>query len=792
MIVTIFKNVSSTSTGFHRPVADVLERIRKGESKKTVEKIRKSPEKERGDIKRQLPAICFSGTFNRRADNAMIQHSGIICLDFDKFPDTETMDEYSAYLKGNKYTFALFVSPSGNGLKVLVKIPPVFNDHRAYFKSLQNYYSSDYFDPTCINESRVCYESYDPDLYFNPDSDLFDRITVSPAKEVGKDKATLPVKSENQIIQNLLTWFNKNYSMSEGERNKNLFILASALNDFGISRNEAEKICLGWESKGFSTREIENTVKSAYKNTSAHGSKFFEDEHTKERIKIRIKAGDDFNKIKATFSEYTQEEIDGAIDDIKAHLAITEFWDYDKNNRISLSHHKYKQFLEQNGFFKLFPNGNDNFIFISISENLISNTTPAHIKDFILDYLYNHNGSLRPYDFMAGSTKFFKDEYLNLLETAEVSIKEDTKDKCYLYFRNCVVEVTRDKVKTIDYLDLDGYVWHKHIIDRNYVLADPTDSVFEKFINCVASQDIDRFLSIISVIGYLMHSYKTNSNNKAIIFNDEIISDNPNGGSGKGIICNAIGKMKRVATIDGKQFDFQKSFPYQTVSVDTQVLVFDDVKKNFAFENLFSLVTEGITLEKKNRDAIKLAVSHSPKIVITTNYTISGDGGSFERRKFEIELSSYFNSTRTPFDEFGHMLFDDWDDTEWAKFDNFMITCVQYYLKEGLHASAYHNLVIRKFINSTSFEFYEWIEEEKIVLNENVQKDELYARFVEEFGDYKKWLTKRRFSRWLELYAHYKGWEIYKTKSNGIRHTIFKEKNATETVSAEPVEERVF
>ena len=272
-----------------------------------------------------------------------------------------------------------------------------------------------------------------------------------------------------------------------------------------------------------------------------------------------------------------------------------------------------------------------------------------------------------------------------------------------------------------------------------------------------------------------MHSYKTNSNNKAIIFNDETISESPNGGSGKGIIMNAINKVKRVAVIDGKQFDFNKSFPYQTVSADTQVLVFDDVKRNFAFENLFSLVTEGITLEKKNKDAIKLPVTRSPKILITTNYTIGGTGGSFERRKFEVELSSFFSEKHTPFDEFGSMLFDDWDELEWARFDNFMILCVQAYLMYGLTEYKCKNLEVRKLINSTSMEFYDWIEDEKLPVNDNIEKKYYFERFLGEHPEYSKTCNNKRFGRWMDTYASYKGYEIVKSRSNGIRYTLYKD-----------------
>ena len=226
-----------------------------------------------------------------------------------------------------------------------------------------------------------------------------------------------------------------------------------------------------------------------------------------------------------------------------------------------------------------------------------------------------------------------------------------------------------------------------------------------------------------------------------------------------------------MASIDGKTFEFTKSFPYQTVSTDTQVLVFDDVKKNFNFESLFSLITEGITLEYKGQDAIKLTIDKSPKILISTNYTIGGVGGSFERRKFEIELSDYFGYKHSPLDEFNHMLFDDWNPEEWHKFDNYMINCVQYYLDNGLVTHDFKNLEVRKFIKNTSFEFYEWSKDkENIPLNIRNTKATIFNNFTEEYQDYKKWnLTNRSFKKWLNEFAKFNGYDYSEGNSNGER-----------------------
>jgi len=302
----------------------------------------------------------------------------------------------------------------------------------------------------------------------------------------------------------------------------------------------------------------------------------------------------------------------------------------------------------------------------------------------------------------------FSNNYLSMIDTAAITIKRDTHEFAMLYYKNLAVRVYKDKIEQLHYKDLTDFVWKNTVINRDFIDVDHHESQFRSFIWFVAGESVEKYNTLKSVIGYLLHSHKTSSNNKAIILNDETISDNPNGGSGKGIIINAIGNMKKLSTIDGKTFDFNKSFAFQTVNTDTQVLAFDDVKKSFEFERLFSVITEGITIEYKGKDAIKIPIQDSPKILISTNYTIKADGGSFKRRIFEVEMSSYFNEHHTPLDQFGNLLFDEWDDHQWALFDKFMINCLQYYLTNGLVASSAKNLALRKFINETSPEFHEY------------------------------------------------------------------------------------
>ena len=175
--VTIFRNIKDTSTPFFRDLNSILERIKEGKSKELIKQIRSEKNKEvRQELKKNLPAICFSGTFNKRNDDSLIEHSGFICLDFDGYKTKKDMMSEKERISKDRYTYAVFVSPSGNGLKVLVKIPKEPENHKNYFLSLDKHFNSEYFDKTSKNLSRVCYESYDPLIHINTNAHLWTKI----------------------------------------------------------------------------------------------------------------------------------------------------------------------------------------------------------------------------------------------------------------------------------------------------------------------------------------------------------------------------------------------------------------------------------------------------------------------------------------------------------------------------------------------------------------------------------------------------------------------------------------
>ena len=183
---------------------------------------------------------------------------------------------------------------------------------------------------------------------------------------------------------------------------------------------------------------------------------------------------------------------------------------------------------------------------------------------------------------------------------------------------------------------------------------------------------------------------------------------------------------------------------------------------------MFNVVTDSFRIERKNKDEIIIPQEKSPKIIISTNYAIKGSGPSHNRRRFELELSSYFNDNHTAFDEFKHELFRDWDATEWARFDKFMASCIHQYLEEGLSTDKSHNLSLKKFHAETGPEFVEWaLEPDNIPLNQRIMRSESYKDFISIYTDQAKYITPRVFKRYIESYARFNNLKLTEGNTMG-------------------------
>jgi hypothetical protein len=183
IIVSRVSNATDTATT-DCPAAKIIEEIRADERLRdevtlirneywrvmaATNNDRKAAKRAIAGRKKKLPAATFSGTFSVRKKDALRKHSGLLCADLDNL-GRDKIPEIRAKLGNGLYVWALFLSPSGDGFKVLIRVPVDGEKHQASFAAVEKYIrelTGVQIDKACSDESRLCFLSHDSDAYLN-------------------------------------------------------------------------------------------------------------------------------------------------------------------------------------------------------------------------------------------------------------------------------------------------------------------------------------------------------------------------------------------------------------------------------------------------------------------------------------------------------------------------------------------------------------------------------------------------------------------------------------------------
>jgi len=113
--------------------------------------------------------VTFSGTFEKRNDSNLLKHSNLLTIDFDHL---DNLQELKTQLLNDEYfeTEMLFTSPSGDGLKWIIRIDILEVSHSEYFIAVANYIKQTYnieVDQSGKDVSRACFLPYDPTAFLH-------------------------------------------------------------------------------------------------------------------------------------------------------------------------------------------------------------------------------------------------------------------------------------------------------------------------------------------------------------------------------------------------------------------------------------------------------------------------------------------------------------------------------------------------------------------------------------------------------------------------------------------------
>jgi hypothetical protein len=168
MKVSYFKGLKYTTPEYEVELSEILKDIKNGKWKEIVE-----PCHENINLKTLLPCFTPTGLFSHRSIKGLIEYNGNFCLDLDKVDEiTKVYDE----CKKIPWIYSIFTSPSGNGLKIIVRSNTISDN----FKETEEKLAEMFFkiigirrDSNCKDIARIHFISYDPRTYINENSILF-------------------------------------------------------------------------------------------------------------------------------------------------------------------------------------------------------------------------------------------------------------------------------------------------------------------------------------------------------------------------------------------------------------------------------------------------------------------------------------------------------------------------------------------------------------------------------------------------------------------------------------------
>ena len=241
-----------------------------GAIKEKVNLIRSTSDKDaRNQLKQYLlPVITWQGIFQHRANDGLVSLSSLICIDIDHRTDDE-LTAIRAELMTWPFIVAFFRSPSGDGLKVIIKTD--LTDPKHYlncYKQLEKLFVDSFGiepDTNCEALSQGCFLSYDPDIYVNmnvrdwhyehdPAFDVSEKSAkssqttggyiespISPYTAFTNHLATIKNGMTDEQILKILDrkfhGFKQNYT--DGYRTHAIFVQASKLCLAGIPQDKA-------------------------------------------------------------------------------------------------------------------------------------------------------------------------------------------------------------------------------------------------------------------------------------------------------------------------------------------------------------------------------------------------------------------------------------------------------------------------------------------------------------------------------------------------------------------------
>ncbi len=196
--------------------------------------------------------------------------------------------------------------------------------------------------------------------------------------------------------------------------------------------------------------------------------------------------------------------------------------------------------------------------------------------------------------------------------------------------------------------------------------------------------------NLLFVMGYHCQQYKDPGKPWQTFLQDMKISEigEASGRSGKSLYSKAPTFVRASFYKGGRSLNDNSAFQffYDGFTEFHDYIEVDDLGEFVDMGWFYTQITGNREINPKNYAPFTLDYKDSGKMLISSNYELQNVNSSTIARMLNSGVSDYYHEqtkynnykeTRTPFNKFGRLLYDDFTEEEWNKFYNLMAYCIQ-------------------------------------------------------------------------------------------------------------------
>lgn len=494
-------------------------------------------------------------------------------------------------------------------------------------------------------------------------------------------------------------------------------------------------------------------------------------------------------------------------------------------------------FLSRNGFYQFKTRNGEDEIYIKITGNTVREIKPTEIKKYVNDFLAERKEDIELRNTFYRSTQLNSTSFENL-PFIELDFKDYDRESQFMFFINRTWKVTAKGIEDFRPGSVAKYVWDEEVIRRRVELMDDFFTVkadengklgitihnqeclfFRFLINTTRihwkveeygaqAKDDDgkptlryhltdeekreqnlHLINRLYVIGYLLHRYKDASRAWAVWAMENKITEEStsDGGSGKSIFMKFVRYFMKSESIPGRDPRVtDNKHLLENITEHTDYVMVDDAHEYLNFAFFYPMITGEWHINPKNTKSYTLSYSDGPKLGFSSNFAPRNTDPSTERRLLYTVFSDYYHhtsdehdKTRSPKDEFGKSLFDDFNEKEWTMVYNLGAQCIKLYLNHDKITPPMANVEKRKLIAEMGEVFHSWADvyfsEENKRLNDFVPREEAQEECIKK-NSFKNW-SAQKFMKALKAWAKFNGYKLNPEEHQNAKGRIIQNKD---------------